>query len=47
MFENVQFFEHIHSKCAKSANMAKKPLTNFILGYQKTHNFWLIPNYLI
>jgi hypothetical protein len=49
MFENVQFFSHLHLKYAKSAIMTPK---NFILekyhdGYQKTQNFMLISNSLM
>ncbi len=49
MFENVQFFSHLHFKIAKSANMTQKNffLKNIIMGIQKTQNFMLISNMLM
>ncbi len=39
MFENVQFFSHLHLKYAKSAIMFQKKffLKNIIMGIKKTH----------
>ena len=49
MFENVQFFSHLHLKYAKSAIMTQKIffLKNIIMGIQKTQNFMLILNSLM
>jgi hypothetical protein len=48
MFENVQFFSHLHFKIAKSAIMTKKIfLKNINMGIKKTHNFMLISNMLV
>jgi hypothetical protein len=49
MFENVQFFSHLHLKYRKSAIISYDP-TNFFkyqYGYQKTQNFMLISNSLM
>jgi hypothetical protein len=44
MFENVQFFSHLHFKIAKSAIMTQKFffLKNINMGIKKTQNFMLI-----
>jgi hypothetical protein len=49
MFENVQFFSHLHLKYAKSAIMTPKNffLQNIIMGIKKTQNFMLISNLLM
>ncbi len=49
MFENVQFFSHLHFKIAKSAIMTQKIffLKNIIMGIKKTQNFMLISNSLM
>ncbi len=49
MFENVQFFSHLHFNIAKSANMTQKNffLKNINMGIQKTQNFMLISNMLV
>ncbi len=49
MFENVQFFSHLHFKIAKSAIMTKKNffLKNINMGIKKTQNFMLISNLLM
>ncbi len=49
MFENVQFFSHLHLKYAKSAIMTQKNffLKNIIMGIKKTQNFMLISNSLM
>jgi hypothetical protein len=51
MFENVQFFSHLHLKYAKSAHMTQKIffLKNIIMGIKKTliKNFMLISNSLM
>ncbi len=49
MFENVQFFSHLHWKDAKSAIMTQKNvfLNNIIMGIKKTQNFMLISNSLM
>ncbi len=41
MFENVQFFSHLHLKYAKSAIMTQKNffLTNIIMGIKKNAEF--------
>jgi hypothetical protein len=46
MFENAQFFSHLHLKYAKSATMTQKFffLKNIIIGIKKTQNFMLISN---
>jgi hypothetical protein len=46
MFENVQFFSHLHFKIAKSANMTQIffLLKNINMGIKKTQNFMLISN---
>jgi hypothetical protein len=41
MFENVQFFSHLHLKYAKSAIMTKKKfLEKYQYGYQKNAEFY-------
>jgi hypothetical protein len=49
MFENVQFFSHLHFKIAKSAIMPPKFffLKNITMGIKKTQNFMLISNSLM
>jgi len=49
MFENVQFFSHLHLKYAKSAIMTQKIffLKNINMGIKKTQNFMLISNSLM
>jgi hypothetical protein len=49
MFENVQFFSHLHFKIAKSAIMTQKHffLKNINMGIKKTQNFMLISNLLM
>jgi hypothetical protein len=49
MFENVQFFSHLHFKIAKSAIMTPKnfSLKNINMGIKKTQNFMLISNSLM
>ncbi len=49
MFENVQFFSHLHLKYAKSAIMTEKKffLKNIIMGIKKMQNFMLISNSLM
>ncbi len=49
MFENVQFFSHLHLKYAKSAIMTQKIffLKNTNMGIKKTQNFMLISNSLM
>jgi hypothetical protein len=49
MFENVQFFSHLHLKYAKSAIMTQKIffLKNIKMGTKKTQNFMLISNSLV
>jgi len=49
MFENVQFFSHLHFKIAKSAIMTQKKffLKNINMGIKKTQNFMLISNLLM
>ncbi len=49
MFENVQFFSHLHFKIAKSAIMTKKKifLKNINMGIKKTQNFMLISDLLM
>ncbi len=49
MFENVQFFSHLHLKYAKSAIMTQKKIfmKNIIMGIKKTQNFVLISNSLM
>ncbi len=46
MFENVQFFSHLHFKIVISAIMTQKKffLKNIIMGIKKTQNFMLISN---
>ncbi len=45
MFENVQFFSHLHLKYAKSAIITKKNFfKNINMGFKKTQNFMLISN---
>jgi hypothetical protein len=46
MFENVQFFEQMHSKFAKSANLTQNLLSKNYYGVKKAQNFMLIPNSL-
>jgi hypothetical protein len=41
MFENVQFFSHLHLKYAKSANMTQKIFFfKYQYGYQKNAEFY-------
>jgi hypothetical protein len=42
MFENVQFFSHLHFKIAKSANMNQKIffLKNINMGIKKNAEFY-------
>jgi hypothetical protein len=41
MFENVQFFSHLHFKIAKSANMTQKFFwEKYQYGYQKNAEFY-------
>ena len=40
MFENVQFFSHLHFKIAKSAIMTQKILEKYQYGYQKNAEFY-------
>ncbi len=49
MFENVQFFSHMHLKSSKSAIMTKKRffLEKYQYGYKKTQNFMLISSSLM
>jgi hypothetical protein len=49
MFENVQFFSHLHLKYEKSAIMTQKSffLKNINMGIKKTQNFMLILNSLM
>jgi hypothetical protein len=49
MFENVQFFSHLHLKYAKSAFMTQQNffLEKYQYGYKKTQNFMLISNSLM
>jgi hypothetical protein len=49
MFENVQFFSHLHFKNPKSAIMTQNFffLEKYQYGYQKTQNFMLISNLLM
>ncbi len=49
MFENVQFFSHMHFKIAKSAIMTQKKffLQNINMGIKNTQNFMLISNSLM
>ncbi len=49
MFENVQFFSHLHLKYTKSAIMTQKFLflKNINMGIKKTQNFMLISNSLM
>jgi hypothetical protein len=49
MFENVQFFSHLHFKIAKSAIMTPTIffLKSIIMGIKNTQNFMLISNSLI
>jgi len=49
MFENVQFFSHLHLKYEKSAIMTQKNffLKNINIGIKKTQNFMLISNSLM
>ncbi len=49
MFENVQFFSHLHLKIAKSAIMTPKIffLKNINMGIKKTQNFMPISNFLM
>jgi hypothetical protein len=49
MFENAQFFSHLHIKYAKSAIMTPKKffLKNINMGIKKTQNFMLISNSLM
>ncbi len=49
MFENVQFFSHLHFKIAKSATMTQKIffLKNIKMGIKNTQNFMLISNSLM
>jgi hypothetical protein len=44
MFENVQFFLHLHFKIVKSAIVTQKnfSLNNINMGIKKTQNFMLI-----
>jgi hypothetical protein len=44
MFENVQFFSHLHLKYDKGAIMTQKfySLKNINMGIKKTQNFMLI-----
>ncbi len=46
MFENVPLFEHMHSKCAKSANMTQKMFWENYCGVSKRPNFIVIPQIL-
>ncbi len=48
MFENVQFFSHLHLKYAKSAIMTQKNFSlEIIMGIKKTQNCMLISNSLM
>ncbi len=49
MFENVQFFSHLHLKYSKSAIMTQKIffVKNINMGIKKTQNFMLISNSLM
>jgi hypothetical protein len=49
MFENAQFFSHLHLKYANSAIMSQKKfiLKNINMGIKKTQNFMLISNSLM
>ncbi len=49
MFENVQFFSHLHLKYTKSAIMTPKNffLKNINMGIKKAPNFMLISNSLM
>jgi hypothetical protein len=49
MFQNVQFFSHLHLKYAKSDIITQKKfsLKNIIMGIKKTQNFMLISNSLM
>jgi hypothetical protein len=49
MFENEQFFSHLHLKYAKSAIMTQQIffLKNIIMGIKKTQKFMLISNSLM
>jgi hypothetical protein len=48
MFENVQFFSHLHFKIAKSAIMTQNFfLEKYQYGIKKTQNFKLISNSLM
>ncbi len=49
MFENVQFFSHLHFKIAKSAIMTQKifSVKNINMGIKKMQNFMLISNLLM
>jgi len=49
MFENVQFFSHLHFKNPRSAIMTQKFIffKNINMGIKKTHNFMLISNSLM
>jgi hypothetical protein len=49
MFENVQFFSHLHFKNPKTAIMTQKIffLKNINMGIKNTQNFMLISNSLM
>jgi len=49
MFENVQFFSHLHFKIAKSAIMTQKLffLKDINMGIKITQSFMLISNSLM
>jgi hypothetical protein len=49
MFENVQFFLHLHFQIAKSAIMTQNIffLKNINVGIRKTQNFMLISDLLM
>ncbi len=49
MFENVQFFSHLHFKIAKSAIMTQKFifLNIIMMGIKNMQNFMLISNSLM
>jgi hypothetical protein len=49
LFANVRkcsIFGHMHSIFAKSTKMTEKEFGKFLLGYQKTHNFMKIQNFV-
>ncbi len=49
MFENLQYFSHLHFKIAKSAIMTQKKYfpKNINMGIKNTQNFMLISNLLM